>query len=84
MVEHLLSIKHSYSRGPLILVDATDLAGLGEEPLLTEFLHALNLDRSVVVGVADHSSELEAVGLVAQFDAYAHEKTRQQSASSEV
>jgi hypothetical protein len=84
MVEHLLSIEHSYSRGPLILVDATDLSRLGVEHLLKEILQALNLSRTDVASVADRSSELEAEGLVAQFDAFSHGSSGELSVSPEV
>ena len=67
LIEHLLSIKHSYSRGPNVLVDATELAALGVETLLAEFLKATGLSRADVAQVADRSSEMEAEELAARF-----------------
>jgi hypothetical protein len=65
-------------------VDAKELATLGIETLLTELLQAFNLNRTDVASMADHTSELEAIKFVAQFDAYNRERSKQEIASPEI
>ena len=60
------SVRFYGARGPTVYVDAADLAGIGAERLVAEFVTELGLSRSEVTDIAGPAGEQRAAEIVAE------------------
>jgi hypothetical protein len=61
-----LAVQYQGARGPVVYVDAAELAAVGPEPLVDEVLAALGLSHSDLAGGADQAAQRDAEELVSR------------------